>query len=294
MSDAHALLRGLATRLNTSLTAIRRHVDTCDEATLREELAEVAALVEEARPAIGEDAIAAHREAAREKLVPREPVEISPADGYALWAESYDAELNPLIMLEEPVLEPLIGEVAGNRVLDVGCGTGRYARRLAARGAMVTGIDPSPEMLATARAQAEAEGVRVKFIEGGFGDLPHGKQFDLIICNLVLCHIPEISGPISEMAMCLKPGGRLVISDFHYMCQIIGWRTAFSHEGQRYHVENYLHSYGDFVRALREAGLQLTALEDLMIGESLRGKGLDPLVDKWSGFPFGMVVAAVK
>ncbi|MEN6549470.1 MAG: methyltransferase domain-containing protein [Armatimonadia bacterium] len=290
MSDTHALLRGLAIRLNM----IRRNVVTSDEATLRKELAEVAALVDEARPAIGEEAIAAQRGVAREKLVPHEAVEVNSEEGYALWADSYDAEQNPLIMLEEPVLEPLIGEVAGNRVLDVGCGTGRYARKLAARGAMVTGIDPSPEMLATARAQAEAEGVRVKFIEGGFGDLPHGKQFDLIICNLVLCHVPEINGPISEMAMCLKPGGRLIISDFHYLCQIIGWRTRFSREGRRYHVENYPHSYGDFVQAIRQAGLQLTALEDIMIDESLRARGKEALVDMWGGFPFGMVVAAVK
>lgn len=62
-------------------------------------------------------------------------------DGYDRWAEIYDDEDNPLILIEEPEVEALLGPVRGLRIADIGCGTGRHALRLAADGAIVTGVD---------------------------------------------------------------------------------------------------------------------------------------------------------
>src|ERR1700730_12028734 len=56
-------------------------------------------------------------------------------------------------------LAPWLRVTAGTRVLDVGCGVGRWSRLLAARGAQVTGVDLSPTMIAQARQRAAAEGV---------------------------------------------------------------------------------------------------------------------------------------
>lgn len=70
-----------------------------------------------------------------------EKVEI--VEGYDIWAPTYDGEHNPLIASEENITLDLIGDVKNKRVLDVGCGTGRYCELLAKRGAKVIGIDPS-------------------------------------------------------------------------------------------------------------------------------------------------------
>src|SRR5215813_4016892 len=87
--------------------------------------------------------------------------EIVPTDiGYNRWAEVYDAEDNPLVVLEETKIPPLIGNVAGLAVADIGCGTGRHAIRLAAAGAKVTALDFSEGMLARARAKPGADAVR--------------------------------------------------------------------------------------------------------------------------------------
>jgi 2-polyprenyl-3-methyl-5-hydroxy-6-metoxy-1,4-benzoquinol methylase len=72
-------------------------------------------------------------------------------DGYDPWAACYDTDDNPLVALEEPRVDELLGEVCGLTVLDIGCGTGRHAIRLAARGAIVHALDFSPAMLERAR-----------------------------------------------------------------------------------------------------------------------------------------------
>src|SRR5580704_9264608 len=74
---------------------------------------------------------------------------------------------NRAIHLEQHLaLAPWLKVRAGTRVLDVGCGVGRWSRLLAARGAEVTGIDLSPTMIAQAQRRATAEGVgdRCRFL----------------------------------------------------------------------------------------------------------------------------------
>ncbi len=91
--------------------------------------------------------------------------DVEVVEGYDRWASTYEGEPNPLIRLEEPLTLALIGEVQGQRVLDVGCGTGRYCVLLAQRGAAVIGVDPSRGMLEQARRKIE--GSRAE--PGGWG-----------------------------------------------------------------------------------------------------------------------------
>src|SRR5437660_845136 len=81
--------------------------------------------------------------------------ELSPRDGYAAWASCYEDDGNPLIPLEAPAMAALFGPVAGRRVLDLGCGTGRHTLALARAGARVTALDQSPEMMAIARRKLQ-------------------------------------------------------------------------------------------------------------------------------------------
>ena len=60
--------------------------------------------------------------------------ELGVVEGYDKWASTYDREPNPLIALEEKVTLGMIGDVQGQRVLDLGCGTGRYVCFLPSRG----------------------------------------------------------------------------------------------------------------------------------------------------------------
>ena len=105
---------------------------------------------------------------------------------------------------------------ANTSVLDVGCGVGRWSRRLAKRGAHVTGIDLSPTMIAeaTRRAQAEGIGARCRFATQNLADLAAGAKFDLVIGVTVLQHILEpqaLRAALARMTDHLAPGGRMVL-----------------------------------------------------------------------------------
>src|SRR4051794_38088156 len=71
-------------------------------------------------------------------------------EGYDKWADRYDDD-DPSTVLDEPWVLQLVGPLAGRRVLDLACGTGRYARLLTGQGARAHGADASRKMLLRAR-----------------------------------------------------------------------------------------------------------------------------------------------
>ncbi len=108
----------------------------------------------------------------------------------------------------------------GERVLDVGCGTGSLALRCAGKAARVTGIDISPQMLDMAREKVEAAGLQdqVELREMSAIDLdeafPEG-SFDVIVSSLVFSELSEDEQGfvLRECHRLLRDGGRLVIAD---------------------------------------------------------------------------------
>lgn len=113
-------------------------------------------------------------------------------------------------------LAPWLRVAPGTRVLDVGCGVGRWSCRLAARGAQVTGIDISPTMIAHARARAQDAGVagRCHFMVGDLARLALAQRFDLVLGVTVLQHILDpraLAAALQAMSAHLAPGGRMVL-----------------------------------------------------------------------------------
>lgn len=116
--------------------------------------------------------------------------------------------------LEERLLIEHIGPVRGLRVLDVGCGDGVLATKLAAAGADVTGLDATPAMLAAAGERAAKAGVSLTLLSGDAEHLPfETDSFDIIVSVATLCFIEDAATPLREMARCLRPGGRLVLGE---------------------------------------------------------------------------------
>ncbi|WP_436926960.1 class I SAM-dependent methyltransferase [Halosimplex amylolyticum] len=114
-----------------------------------------------------------------------------------------------------PTLVELLPDLDGKRVLDVGCGDGYYAARLADRGADVLGVDVSAAMVETAR---ERYGDRTEFRQGdisaGLGFVDAG-SVDLVCCQHVLSHVPDLDPVAAEFARVLRPGGTAVLSTHH-------------------------------------------------------------------------------
>ncbi|MGA2399172.1 MAG: class I SAM-dependent methyltransferase [Steroidobacteraceae bacterium] len=111
-------------------------------------------------------------------------------------------------------LAPWLRVRRSTRVLDVGCGVGRWSRLLAGRGAAVLGVDLSPTMIAEARRRAAAEDLACRFAEADASRLQLGEQFDLVLGVTVLQHILDttlLQSALAAMAAHLAPGGRMVL-----------------------------------------------------------------------------------
>ena len=131
---------------------------------------------------------------------------------FGLVAEDYD-RLRPVDANWWELFETLVaeGDLAGRRVVDVGCGTGRFAAALAERGAKVWGVDPSPEMLGRARSSA---GAGVGFKQADAEDLPfRDAWFERALLVLVV-HLVDRPRALTEVARVLVPGGRAVVATF--------------------------------------------------------------------------------
>jgi len=193
--------------------------------------------------------------------------EVDSVEGYAIWASSYNRQKNPLIAVEEVYANPLVDTLSVASVLDVGTGTGRHALRWARRGATVTAIDQSPEMLAVAEQTAHAEGLPITFVRGTIEDgLPLASgQFDLVICALMLCHVPNLTQILQECARVLRPGGYLLITDSHPAVAAHGWQAALLRPGITYVVRNALHTRSDYLEAVVAAGCSILHVVDVPV-----------------------------
>jgi SAM-dependent methyltransferase len=110
---------------------------------------------------------------------------------------------------QERVLADFLGPLDGLSVLDVGTGTGRAAIALALRGARVTGVDASAEMLAVARGRASSAGADVRFEAGDAHALPFGdRAFAAAVSLRVLMHTPGWAQALAEL--CRVSGSRVV------------------------------------------------------------------------------------
>ena len=140
------------------------------------------------------------------------------------WAGFYDLLLKVMSVGREAQFRRKMLDTAdlqpGQRVLDVGCGTGTVA--VAAAGMVGDGgrafaIDPAGEMIARARRKAEKAGVQVEFEVGAVESLPYPDGcMDVVISTLVFHHLTRrLQGlAMAEIRRVLVPGGRLVVIDF--------------------------------------------------------------------------------
>lgn len=185
---------------------------------------------------------------------------LSSQNAYAQWAKTYPAEAHNLLMqVEQTTLLDMMPPLQGKRVLDLGCGTGRWGKLALAYGVTeVIGLDNSLAML---RA-----GVLAKMGQAEMTNLPLAvNSVDVILCGLAVGHLPPPAAKqaILEMGRVLKSGGLALISDFHpFQAWRGGQRTFIGDDGRTYAVEHYAHTYADYFEYSRAAGLQFDAVRE--------------------------------
>jgi 2-polyprenyl-3-methyl-5-hydroxy-6-metoxy-1,4-benzoquinol methylase len=119
--------------------------------------------------------------------------------------------------LEQGALEFLARQFVapGMRVLDVACGAGQIAIPMARAGAKVVGVDIASNLIAQARARAQAEGVQMRFDEGDAEELPFADaSFDLVVTLIGAMFAPRPDRVSAELLRVCSPGGRIVMANW--------------------------------------------------------------------------------
>jgi ubiquinone/menaquinone biosynthesis C-methylase UbiE len=197
-----------------------------------------------------------------------------------------------------PSILRFLGEVRGKRVLDMACGTGVFSRFLARKGAVVTGIDISGEMLRFARNREQVEPLGIKYHRSSASNLEkwENESYDAVVCNMAMMDIPDYRGAISEVSRVLVPGGGFVFSMLHpcFCTPDSGWvkRDPNSKKNEDklfWKVDRYFErasgprlmqfsmsdtiffhrTLGDYIGAILELGLRIEAVDEPQVPEDL-------------------------
>ena len=149
----------------------------------------------------------------------------------------------------------LLAPQPGERILDLGCGTGQLTAEIAQRGARVTGLDNSEEMLAQARRNYP----ELAFVSGDAASFAFPEPFDAVFSNAVLHWVKNADGAIAAIARALRPGGRFVAefggkgntaAVLPALCTVLG-------PGAEQRLPWYYPSIGEYAPILERHGLEV-------------------------------------
>jgi malonyl-CoA O-methyltransferase len=214
---------------------------------------------------------------------------LSPRAAYEIWAASYPAVAhNPLMRIEQEIVEPLIAHLRAKRALDVGSGSGRYLPLLESTGAsIVPGLDFSLAMLtrSAGRARVCGDACRLPFRRG---------SFDLVNASLMVGDVSDLAGWTREMARVLSAGGHLVYSDFHPSWAQRGWSRSFrAADGVLHDVSFHPHTLDDHLAAIEQARLRILAIREPRFKDEPE-PSIKAFRRRWGNPPVVVVFHAVK
>ena len=142
-----------------------------------------------------------------------------------------------------PALLAVLGPVRGLRVLDLGCGQGRFTRRLAERGAKVTGVDWSASMVERANEHERSAPLGIEYLRMDAERASHAwapGSFDRVVACMSLMDMPNTPAVVRGAYRLLRPGGRFVFSISHpFNTAAVGWQKSKTGDLRAMLVDDY-------------------------------------------------------
>jgi ubiquinone/menaquinone biosynthesis C-methylase UbiE len=201
----------------------------------------------------------------------RQP-ESDPAEAYDIWAESYDNQPDNLMLALDGALCKeffAVFPLTGRSIVDVGCGTGRHWPALFNRSpARLAGYDVSIGMLN--RLKQKYPRAETHLLSGvslpGLAD----NSCDLVLSTLTVAHLPDLPAAIAEWARVLKPGGDMLITDYHPTALAKGGQRTFREKERLIAVRNHIYPIPQLRGIAYRLGLTEVTLTERKIDETMR------------------------
>jgi SAM-dependent methyltransferase len=239
------------------------------------------------------------------------------------WAATYDddGDRNRRYQSDEPMLA-LLGEVQGQAILDVGSGNGYLCRKLARRGARMTGVELSDEFLRLAREREAREPLGITFVHGSVARMETlaFASFDKAVSNYVLMDVHDYAAAVREVFRLLKPAGIFVVVISHpaFACGPADWAAPAPDSPRRedrtgFIVDDYFHRgpylavwdeldpvlsfhrpLRDYWRTFQEAGFRIEDFEEPSITDRGRRELPPSLAEGTLRVPWSCIFKLVK
>ncbi len=196
------------------------------------------------------------------------------------WCQIIRGHLDPYRLgLTDAAVLDAVGNPAGLRVLDLGCGEGYLARRMAGMGARVVGVDLNPDMIDAAEQVEHREPLGITYRVGSAYEVPYpAARFDLVVTNHLASDLDDLDQAAREISRVLTPNGRWVSLQLHPMYGVRqdqpGWHLEYHRPRSREHwfvvsglrapepVTRHDWSLADILGAATRAGLLLSSVTE--------------------------------
>lgn len=184
-------------------------------------------------------------------------------------------QINPLRL--GYILEKV--DLTGKKVIDIGCGGGILSESMAAKGAIVTGIDMNKSVIDVAKLHLLESGKEVDYLHTSAEAIAHERpeHYDVVTCLEMLEHVPEPLSIIKACATLLKPGGHIFFSTLNrnpksYLFAIVGAEYVLNMLPKNTH---------DYAKFIRPSELSAWSRESALTPEDMKGISYNPLTQQF-------------
>lgn len=202
----------------------------------------------------------------------RRPKEKEPPEAYDLWAPSYDFQpQNLMLRLDDELFHELLGGVSlrDKTVVDIGCGTGRHWEKLLQQHpSQLAGFDVSDGMLT--ELKKKFPGAEVQLATDNFLSGISDATVDVVVSTLTIAHIQYMETALAAWARIVKPGGSIILTDFHPRLLADGGRRDFYSDEGHVVIRNFVHGIDRVIHVAKSNGLNVSDYKERVADESVR------------------------
>jgi ubiquinone/menaquinone biosynthesis C-methylase UbiE len=181
---------------------------------------------------------------------------------YSDWSASYDQDRNLTRDLDEQVTKEALSSLRCDTILELGCGTGKNTALLSTIGRQVHAVDFSASMVGRARQKISSGNVTFMLADVTQPWPFVSESFDLVVCNLVLEHVADLSFVFDQESRVMRRGGRFFLSELHPFRQYQGTQANFRRGESSTQIQAFVHHLSDFLAAAAASELALFCLKE--------------------------------